>query len=441
MSASRASARLSLPRASLRETFAFLSGVVLPLLGKGVILRRPPAVALAQRLNLDKRALRIVQRLRDRHGPGPLLLPVPLHPYALILSAEHAARILAASPTPFTPASDEKRAALNHFEPHGVLISGERERALRRPFNEAVLETPNPLHHLAPRFLAVVEEEAPALAKEAEAAGKLDWDSFAMAWWRMARRVMFGDEARDDHALTDMLSRLRADANWAFLFPRRRRLRRRFDERLGVHLVRAEPGSIAEVMARMPARPGTDPLHQVPQWLFALDGPARATFRTLALLGTHPAQRARAMEEIASGGPELPYLRACLLDTLRLWPTTPVILRQATEDVDWEDRTIARGTGIIIYAPFLHRDAERLPQADRFAPDPWLEGTPERAGLVPFSDGPARCPGRHLSLMLSSAMLAALLRRGFVPKGLEGIGPDRPLPATLSAYGLRFSPG
>ncbi|MCR0980518.1 cytochrome P450 [Roseomonas populi] len=430
----------SLPRASLRETLTFLSGVVLPLLGKGVILRRPPAVDLAQRLKLDKRAVGIVQRLRDRHGPGPLLLPVPLHPYALVLSADHASRILAAAPTPFTPASDEKRSALNHFEPHGLLISGERGRALRRPFNEAVLETPCPLHHLAPRFIAVVEEEAAALADEAKAAGELDWPRFAAAWWRMGRRVMFGDEAREDHALTDMLARLRADANWAFLFPRRRRLRARFEERLATHLDRAEPGSIAEVIARMPAQPGTDPLHQVPQWLFALDGPARATFRTLAVLGTHPVARDRAMQEIADGKPDLPYLRACILDTLRLWPTTPVILRQATEDVACEGGTIARGTGVIIYAPFLHRDAARLPQADRFAPEPWLEGTPERAGLVPFSDGPARCPGRHLALTLSSALLAALLRRGFAPKDLEGVGPDQPLPATLSAYGLRFSP-
>ena len=76
------------------------------------------------------------------------------------------------------------------------------------------------------------------------------------------------------------------------------------------------------------------------------------------------------------------------------------------------------------------------PDADGDEPD----GRDE--GLVPFSDGPASCPGRNLALLLSTAMLAALLRRrAFTPIGAEGIGPGDRLPGTLSAYGLRFRTG
>jgi cytochrome P450 len=402
---------------------------------------------MAQRLGLDRRAVQTVQRLRDRHGDGPLLLPIPLHPYALILSPAHVSRVLELSPEPYAAASDEKRSALSHFEPHAVLISGNAERATRRPYNEAVLDASCPVHRLAERFFAVVEDEATELVDAARYQDELDWDRFAIAWWRMARRVVLGEGARDDDALTDMIARLRADANWAFLHPKRRRLRARFLERLEDHLRRAEPGSLAAIMRAMPAPPGTDPAGQVPQWLFALDALARATFRTLALLGTHPAQRARAEEEIqASQGPsgrrELPFLRACVLDTLRLWPTTPVVLRQATADVEWEHGMLAKGSGIIIFAPFFHRDDTRLPQADRFAPETWLAGRPEDEGLIPFSDGPVRCPGRNLSLTLASAMVAALLRRNaFTPIGAEDIGPDERLPGTLNAFELRFRPG
>jgi len=429
----------TLPRARFTETLGFFSSVVLPLLGKGVILRRPAMVGLAQRLGLDGRALRTVQRLRDQHGEGPLLLPVPFHPYALILVPEHATRVLAESPEPFATASDEKHSALSHFEPHGVLISGSRERAIRRPYNEAVLDTPCPAHRLAERFLSILEEEAARLVSAADERGELDWSRFAIGWWRMARRVVFGDGARDDHALTDALAKLRADANWAFLHPKRRRLQERFFTQLEEHLRRAEPDSLSAIMAATPAAPGVEPALQVPQWLFALDAPARATFRTLALLGTHPVIRARAEAEIASGSREMPFLRACVLDTLRLWPTTPVVLRQATADVEWENGILPRGAGVIIYTPFFHRDETRLPQAHRFAPETWLGSRPEDRALIPFSDGPARCPGRNLSLLLSSAMLAALMRRRrFTPTDAKGIGPEDVLPATLSAYELRF---
>ncbi|SHK30321.1 Cytochrome P450 [Roseomonas rosea] len=433
----------SLPRASLAETMGVLSSVVLPVLGKGVLLRRPPVVAMAQRMELDRRAVETVRALRDRHGDGPLVLPVPFHPYALILSPAHVSRVLELSPEPYAAASDEKRSALSHFEPHAVLISDNAARQARRPYNEAVLDTPCPMHRLAARFRAVVEDEAQEMTEAADHFGELDWPGFARAWWRMARRVVLGEGARDDDRVTDLIAKLRADANWAFLMPRRRRLQARFFERLDEHLQRAEPGSLAAIIRATPAAPGTDALGQVPQWLFALDALARATFRTLALLGTHPALRSRAEAEIQAREPQdLPFLRACVLDTLRLWPTTPVILRQATRDVEWEHGLLRRGTGIIIFAPFFHRDETRLPQAHRYAPETWLEGRPEDQGLVPFSDGPARCPGRNISLMLSSMMLAALLRRRpFSPVDADGIQPEDRLPATLSAFELRFRPG
>ncbi|WP_458097336.1 cytochrome P450 [Roseomonas sp. WA12] len=432
-------ARGSLPRLGAGDTLNVLLSVVMPLLGKGVLLRRPPVVGMAERLGLDAGAVRTMRRLRDRHGPGPVLLPLPLRPYALVLSPEHVTRALARSPEPLATASDEKRAALAHFEPHGVLVSGTAERAIRRPYNEAVLDFPRAMHRLAGRFLDVVAEEAAAIREDAERKGELDWEVFARGWWRMSRRVVFGDAAAEDHEVTDILARLRADANWAFLMPTRHRLRARFLEGLRDRLGRAGPGSLAEVMAATPAAKGTDPAGQVPQWLFALDAPARASFRTLAMLDTHPAEKARAMEELASGPLERPFLRACVLDTLRLWPTTPVILRQANEAMEWENGTLPKGAGLIIYAPFFHRDETRLAQAHRFGPEIWLEGRPEEKGIVPFSDGPAECPGRNLALLLCSAMVAELLRGDrYALAAPTGLGPGTPLPGTLSAYGLRF---
>src|SRR5215213_7883215 len=112
-----------LPKATLADTLAVIADVALPTIAKGVILRRPSTVALAERLQLDRRAVRRMQALRDRYGTGPLLLPIPGRLQAVILDPEHVKRVLDESPEPFAAATVEKRAALSHFEPRGVLIS------------------------------------------------------------------------------------------------------------------------------------------------------------------------------------------------------------------------------------------------------------------------------------------------------------------------------
>jgi hypothetical protein len=101
-----------------------------------VIARRPKIVALADKMDADRRAARLFRRMRARYGPGPLLLRIPGRSMALVLSAGDVRRILTESPEPFAAANLEKRSALASFQPHGVLLSTGADRADRRRFNE-----------------------------------------------------------------------------------------------------------------------------------------------------------------------------------------------------------------------------------------------------------------------------------------------------------------
>jgi cytochrome P450 len=437
-----------LPTASWRDTLGVFAGVVAPNVAKGPIIRRPRVVGLAERMNLDQRAVRRMQRLQDRYGPGPLMLRVPGQPRAVILAPEHVHRVLHQSPDPFATDSSEKRAALAHFQPQGVLISRGAERTVRRRYNEAVLEAHRPIHELASRFISVVEEEVGGLLKETRVGGggRFSWDEFAVAWFRVVRRVVLGDAARNDQELTDEIARLRAHANWAMFHPIDSRLQHRFFHRLQGHLTRAEPGSLAAVMAATPADPTTAPAQQVPQWLFAFDSAGIATSRALALLATHASYAEQARAEAGECGARrhpLPLLRATLLEAVRLWPTTPMILRETTQETTWQDGVMPAGIGILIYAPFFHRDERSLPFANRFFPEAWSQDHPvEPWSLVPFSDGPAACPGRNLVLLLASATLAVFLRHGPLRLAHPArLGPHRELPATLNNYALRFELG
>ena len=165
------------------------------------------------------------------------------------------------------------------------------------------------------------------------------------------------------------------------------------------------------------------------------------TFRALALLAAHPAaaDRARREAQTSSDRHHLPFLRATVLESLRLWPTTPMVLRQTTRETVWEHGVMPANTGVLIYAPFFHRDDARLPYAHTFAPELWsTERTEADWPLIPFSGGPAICPARHLVQMLSSAVLASLIEE----RAVRLVPPDRldpaRLPGTLDNYSLRF---
>lgn len=437
--------RDGLPRASVLDTLALGLEVFAPLVAQGVIIRRPPMVALADRLDLDRRAVRRMQKLRDKYGRGPLMLPLPIRRQAVVLAPEHVRRVLSESPEPFSAASTEKRAALSHFEPKGVLVSTGPERAERRRFNEAALDTAHPMHRMAASFLPVVNEEAARMLEAARARGTLDWQIYSEGWYRLVRRVVLGNGAAEDHELQALIVRLRGAANWAGFHPLMKSRRQRFLARIQFYLDRAEPGSLAGFMAAIPRTGNTEPRQQVPQWLFAFDAAVIGSFRALALLASHPEQARRAREEIAgqTPGQTLPFLRACMLEALRLWPTTPMVLRQSTADTRWEDEnmrgSMPAGTGILIHAPFFHRDDARLSYADRFTPQLWLDGAAEQDGpLIPFSDGPVTCPGRNLVLMLGSAMLAALLDGRMPALPPEQLLDPARLPGTLDNYTLRF---
>lgn len=439
----------SLPKATIGETLAVMGDVFAPNIAKGVIIRRPKVVGLAEKLGLDQRAIRRVQQLNEKYGRGPLMLRSPLgKPMALVLDPEHAQWILDKTPEPFATAEWAKRKALEHFEPDMALVSHGPERAERRRFNEDVLQTECPVHGLGANFVKVVEQEADELLHFVDQrGGRLDWDMFFETWYRVVRRVVLGDTARNDHKLTDMLGKLRSAGNWAFFHPGHDRLRDAFHERLRTYLRRGEAGSLAEMIARTPINETTQPEHQVPQYLFAFDPAGMATFRALALLAAHPGYAERARAEIAEHAqertPTLDFLRGCVLESLRLWPTTPMVLRQSTEALEWDNGSMPAHTSLLILAPYFHRDDRYLSNANRFDPELWRD--PDAGAdwpLIPFSGGPGICPGRRLVLLVTSHMLARLLQgREYQLNPPTRLLSSKPMPPLLNNYGLAFKVG
>jgi cytochrome P450 len=413
------------------DTIRCAGGVLAPILAQGVIRRRNRMVRLAQRLDTDRRAAGLLRGLRERHGAGPLRLAVPGRSVAVLLDPEDVERVLAGSPEPFALATTEKVAALRHFQPHGVIVSTGAVRTARRRYVETVLDTGAPAHRIAGNIAAVVRDEVGRLA----AGPVLRHPAFEAMFDRIVRRIVLGDAAGGDTRLTAELNRLRAAANWAYLRPRPEHLRERFQRRIDAYVRAAEPGSLAGVMAGTPAAGGVDPAGQVPHWLFAYDAAGITAWRALALLGGDHGRRDTAAADEA---PLYPFLRACVLDTVRLWPTTLVVLRESTTSTGWDGVDLPAGTTFVLPSAYHHRGDALGHAADAFAPEAWLSGAPRRGWTVyPFSAGPGVCPGRDLVLLTTTTLLAALLRRFPNLRALRPL--PEPLPRTLDHTGLRLA--
>lgn len=431
----RTSRSSEVPALSSADQASAVSKILLGPVLKGPIIRRPRAVDVAERFDLDSVGVTEMQRLHARYGPGPVRCRILGRRIALILDPSDVHRVLDGSPTPFSPATWEKRGALNHFEPAGSLISSPEQRLSRRPLNERLLETARPVHSHAGSMMAVIEQEIAMLLGHADFTGALDWDSFEVAWWRIIRQVVLGRSAREDVGITNDLQKLRKRANFAYFAPLNRHLRARFLENLTKYVDRAEPGSLAAMVAT-DAVDGAEPVQQIPQWLFAFDAAAWATFRALSLLSTQPGAMDAARDDLSTQN--LPYLRATVLESLRLWPTTPLILRDTTEATTWRNGTLPAETAIVIFTPYFHRDEHHFSDAHVFVPDLWRDGRANSAWpLVPFSGGPGMCPGRNVVLLTCSMVLGELIRERRITSE-KRLDPQR-LPGTLSPFSSHFT--
>lgn len=437
-----------LPKAGPLDTAQILRDVQLPTIAQGPIIRRPKAVGATARLGLEARAVQRMQAVAGKYGKGPLMLSVPGKRMSIVLDPDHVHRILEDSPEPFATAETLKQHALKHFEPKVALISHGEERARRREFNDQALDHGHPIHRMAEQFMPAVRQEAVQLLKTVDdAGGALDYDAFFDAWFRMVNRVVLGDSFRDDTELIELMEKQRARGNWAFLRPVDTKARDEILRRINAAVDKAEPGSIASFMKQMESQGESvtdrqESIQQVPQWLFAFDPAGMASFRALALLATHQsrldAARYQLSEEAQSPAPLLPLLRATVLESLRLWATTPMILRESTREVEFEHGVMPAGSSVLIFAPFFHRDERNLDFAHQFAPELWdHQRTREEWPLVPFSAGPGLCPGRHLVLLLTSNFLAQIIGSRQIKLTSHSLEPGN-LPALLNNYSLTF---
>lgn len=139
------------------------------------------------------------------------------------------------------------------------------------------------------------------------------------------------------------------------------------------------------------------------------------------------AARLRAEATAALGGraaeladlPDLPFARAVVEETLRLYPPVPLLARRASEPLEIAGHRVPRG-GLVLVVPWLlHRNPKLWDAPDSFLPERFLAGRPPRHAYAPFSLGPRVCTGMQFALAETAICLSTLAQR-FAPRLAPG---------------------
>uniref|UniRef100_A0A914XXN3 Cytochrome P450 n=1 Tax=Panagrolaimus superbus TaxID=310955 RepID=A0A914XXN3_9BILA len=107
----------------------------------------------------------------------------------------------------------------------------------------------------------------------------------------------------------------------------------------------------------------------------------------------------------------LRYLEACLKETLRMYPSVPMIARQCVEDTKVGNHILPKGTGVVIIASMVHRDPRYWDNPEIFNPERFLDSELKHPyAYIPFSAGSRNCIGQRFAMMEEKCIIARILR-------------------------------
>ncbi|QVN21872.1 cytochrome P450 [Burkholderia pyrrocinia] len=154
-------------------------------------------------------------------------------------------------------------------------------------------------------------------------------------------------------------------------------------------------------------------------------------------MATNPAVQAAARDEVSRvlGGrapsaetrSSLRYLAQTLDETLRLYPSAPILIsRRASRPIALGAWQFPARTLFMLPLQLMHLDERWFPEPHAFRPERFADDAPAlpRGAYMPFGTGPRVCLGQHLA-MTEMTVVAAMILQRFVLSVPPGMAPPR----------------
>jgi cytochrome P450 len=145
---------------------------------------------------------------------------------------------------------------------------------------------------------------------------------------------------------------------------------------------------------------------------------------TIYLLAQHPEAMRKLQTELSTvlGGraaeyddlPKLPWTGQVFDEAMRLYPPVYSLARRAIEDTEIGGYPVRKGSEVMVWTYFTHRDPRFFPEPEAFRPErfaPGEEAKLPRLAYLPFGGGPRACIGKAFATMEGRLLLANLEQR------------------------------
>lgn len=119
----------------------------------------------------------------------------------------------------------------------------------------------------------------------------------------------------------------------------------------------------------------------------------------------------------------LPYLRACIKESLRLFPPATMNMRRTNEDLVLKGYHVPKGVDIVLGMMSMYHDAKNFKEPTKFIPERFLrretegEACPQsfkqthNFAYLPFGYGPRFCVGKRIAEMEIESFISRIFRR------------------------------
>ena len=150
--------------------------------------------------------------------------------------------------------------------------------------------------------------------------------------------------------------------------------------------------------------------------------------------------RAEADAAFAEGLPQNPkslaYTRQVFMESMRMYPSTIWLPRNATEDATLAGYPIPNGTAVLCSTYLVHHDPHAWDEPERFDPERFAEGSTQprsRHAFMPFGLGQHMCIGQHLAMLEGPLAIARIVQRW----DLTAIAGRDPIPKISTTMGAK----
>ncbi|CAN7992020.1 unnamed protein product [Ixodes pacificus] len=109
---------------------------------------------------------------------------------------------------------------------------------------------------------------------------------------------------------------------------------------------------------------------------------------------------------------DLPYLDCVIKETLRLYPSVPVVARRIDEDMKIGEQLIPKGAVVATLIYFLQRHQKFYDEPNSFVPERFQENNGRHQyAYIPFFGGQRNCIGQRFAVLKAKVLVAQVMRR------------------------------